>query len=117
MLFLAAVLYLVLVGLGVFLLWLAFQVSVRGRLTFIRGNDRKPLHNAELISRNFSVMAATAGIATLFLTAAIPIFSLRLGTWHIYMAFIAGIIGVWRQLLFMSYYRKRKSLSHGNEAP
>ena len=111
MLFLVAVFYLMFVGLGVFLLWLAFQVSVRGRLSFIRGNDRKPLPNAELISRNFSAMAATAGVATLLLAAAIPIFSLSLGTWHIYMAFIAGIIGVWRQLLFMSYHRKRKSLN------
>jgi sterol desaturase/sphingolipid hydroxylase (fatty acid hydroxylase superfamily) len=111
MLLIAAVFYLLIVSLGVFLLWLAFQVSVRARLSFIRGNDRKPLPNADLISGNFSAMAVTAGVATLLLAAAIPALGLRLGTWHIYLAFIAGIIGVWRQLLFMSYHRKRKSLN------
>ena len=111
MTFVAAIFYLVLICLGLSLLWLAFQVNFRARLSLIRGNDRKPLPNAELISGNFSVMAATAGVTTLLLVAAIPVLGLRFGTWHIYLAFIAGIFGVWRQVLFFNYQRKRNSLN------
>ena len=111
MIFVAAIFYLVLICFGLFLLWLAFQVSFRGRLSLIRGNDRKPLPDAELISGNFSAMAAIAGVATLILVVGIPVLGLRFGTWHIYVAFIAGIFGVWRQVLFFNYHRKRNSLN------
>ena len=103
----ALVLYFLIIALGVGLLWVAYQVAFRRRYSLIRGSNQKPLVEAETIAGQFSLMAALGGLAVLSLVAAIPLFAIRFGTWHFYLAAIAGVFGAWRQLLLMAYNRRR----------
>jgi hypothetical protein len=91
--------YVVIVGLGLAGLWVAYQINMRGRLSFIRGHDNKQLPNAELIAGSFAAMAFLVGVAVLFFALAIPVYGVRWGTWHFYLGLIAGIGGIWRQII------------------
>ncbi|WP_092132473.1 hypothetical protein [Polaromonas sp. YR568] len=93
------------VALGVALLWVAYQVAFRARLSLIRDRG-KPIPDAHLIAGRFAVMAACMGLAVLIFAAAISLFHIRFGTWQFYLATMAGVAGMWRNILLWRHNRR-----------
>lgn len=109
--------YLLIPAIGVALLWTAYQVQYKKRYSLLRDHQRTPLANGQLIAGRFACMAACGGILVLALAIAIPIARLSFGTWHFYIGTIAGIMGIWWNLLMLRYKRLERSNPNFKRTP
>lgn len=107
MIWIVLVTYLMILALGGALLWGAYQIRYQSRLTLIRSAGKPlPADDARAIAYSYALMCAVVGVTVLLLAVAIPVYRIRWGTWHFYLATIGGVAGVWYNLLLYRHCRR-----------
>ena len=104
----ALIVYVLIIALGCALLWVAHQVGICRRYSWIRdGRKPVPVEQAVATSKPFATLAAISGVTVIVFAIAIPIVHIQFGTWQFYLATLAGVAGVFRHLIVWSYRRQR----------
>ena len=104
----ALIIYVLIIALGCVLLWVAYQVGFCRRYSWIRDSGKPvPVEQAAATAKPFATLAAVSGVTVIVFAVAIPIAHIRFGTWQFYLAALAGVAGVFRHLIVLSYKRRR----------
>ena len=104
----ALIIYVLIIALGCALLLVAYQVGFCRRYSWIPdGGKPVPVEQAAATAKQFATLAAISGVTVIVFAIAIPIAHIRFGTWQFYLAALAGVAGVFRHLIALSYRRQR----------
>lgn len=94
--------YLVLWGMGGYLIWLAYRLGVRKELALVKKANGQPFNNPNTYINAVAIVNLATGLLILFLAVAIPIFKIKLALW----APVIFVVSSCKQLIMGRFERK-----------